>query len=368
MSDINFVTVDTETILSELINDFESYTGEVLYPGDARRLFLQGFAYLLVNIYSKINTAARSVLLRYSYGDVMDALGELYGTPRLEAKQATVTIRFTLSEVQSQDIIIASGTRVTPDGTLLFATDNNLTIKAGNLTGEVNATATVPGSAYNDFIPGQINKLVEGNAYVSSVTNTVTSSGGRDDEKDEAYLPRIQESPYSFSTAGPLQAYYYFAKNASSEVGDASPVFTSAGTVTIYVVKAGGVIPDANDQILTVVYDACNDRSKRPMTDNLIVLPATGVNTAVNVEYYISQDDSTNVTALKEKIESSVNDYVTWQKSKIGLTISPDKLRNLMQSAGASRINVISPTRVELTKSQIAQITSVTVTYKGLGD
>ena len=368
MSDINFVTVDANTITNELINDFETYTGDILYPGDARRIFLQGFAYVVVNLLSSINTTGRSNLLRYAFGDTLDALGELYGTPRFESQKASTIIRFTLSELQADDVMIAMGTRVTPDGALFFATDVILIIPAGNISGDISATATLSGTAHNNFIPGQINKLVDGNAYVASVSNTNTSSGGSETETDDDYRERIQAAPYSFSTAGPSQAYYYWAKNANVDVEDVSVVSLTAGSITIYVIKTGGVIPDIDDQVLIDVYNACNDKSRRPLTDNVIVAPATAVNTTIEVEYYIDESNASNALALQVDIIAAVNQYQTWQIIKMGRTINPDELRKLMLNAGASRVDVISPTRVELTDDQVAQITSKTVTYKGIGD
>ena len=368
MSEINFVNADAEQITSELINDFENYTGEILYSGDARRLFLQGFAYVFVNLLNSINTTGRSNLLRYAYSDTLDALGELYGTPRMEAQKAKVTIRFALAQAQPGAVTIPSGTRVTPDGNIFFATDTVLTIEGGSTYGEVTATATSPGIAYNGFAAGQINKLVDGNAYVASVVNTEMSSGGTDIESDDAYRERLREAPYSYSTAGPTQAYEYWARNASPDVGDVSITSPSAGNITIYVLKQGGVLPELEDPILTAVNAQVNDKSRRPMTDYVTVLPATPVNTTIEVEYYISPDNAVNTISIQSAVASSVNEYRAWQTGKIGRAINPDELRKRMLNAGASRVDITSPARVTMSTGEVAQITSTTVTYKGLGE
>ncbi len=368
MNEINFVQVDAQQITTELINDFENYTGEILYSGDARRIFLQSFAYVFVNLLNSINTTGRSNLLRYAFRETLDALGELYGTPRLQAQKANTNIRVTLSEVQAEVIFIPAGTRVTPDGNLFFFTDSILTIPAGATYGEVSATAAKEGPSYNGFIAGQINKLVDGNAYVATVSNTNESSGGEDIESDDNYRERLRNAPYSYSTAGPTLAYEYWAKNASADVGDVSVISPSAGNITIYVLKKGGVIPGSGDAVITAVNTACNDKSRRPMTDRVTVVPATAINTTINVEYYISPDNSVNSSAIQTTVAAAVNEYEAWQTSKIGRTINPDELKKLMLNAGASRVDIIAPSRATVLSSEAAQITSSTVTYKGLGE
>ncbi|QNU67270.1 baseplate J/gp47 family protein [Ruminiclostridium herbifermentans] len=368
MSEINFVNIDAEQITSELINDFENYTGEILYAGDARRLFLQGFAYVFVNLLNSINTTGRSNLLRYAYGDTLDALGELYGTPRMEAQKAKVTIRFTLSQAQPGVVTIPAGTRVTPDGNIFFATDTVLTIAGGSTYGEVTATATSPGIEYNGFAAGQINKLVDCNPYVSSVVNIDMSSGGTDIERDDAYRERLRAAPYSYSTAGPTQAYEYWARNASPDVGDVLVTSPSAGNITIYVLKQDGAIPELEDTIIAAVNNEVNDKSRRPMTDYVTVVPATPVNTTIEVEYYISPDNAFNAASIQSAVASSVNKYRVWQTGKIGRAINPDELRKHMLNAGASRVDITSPTRVTMSVGEVAQITSASVTYKGIGE
>ena len=46
------------------------------------------------------------------------------------------------------------------------------------------------------------------------------SDGGADKESDAAFYDRMRESMETFSTAGPLGAYEYFAKTASALIVD----------------------------------------------------------------------------------------------------------------------------------------------------
>ena len=121
-NDINFVERNSETIENEMINLFESYTGETLPLGDVRRQFIQGMAYVVTMLVNGINTTGRNNLLRYAHNEFLDGLGEeLYGVHRLTAAPATVDLKFTLSNAQATDIEIPKGTRVTADGKIYFA-------------------------------------------------------------------------------------------------------------------------------------------------------------------------------------------------------------------------------------------------------
>jgi phage-related baseplate assembly protein len=165
-----------------------------------------------------------------------------------------------------------------------------------------------------------------------------------------------------------LQAYEYWARNASPDVGDVSVTSPDAGNITIYVLKKDGVIPVTGDAVLDSVNSACNDKSRRPLTDNVTVLPASAKNTTISVEYYISPDNSVNATMIEAAVTNAVNDYKAWQTTKIGRTINPDELRKLMLNAGASRVDIITPERAAVLINEVAQITTPTITYKGLGE
>lgn len=362
--EINFVETDAEYIASDIISRFEEYLGEALYPGDERRIFLQGISYLIADQLIHINETGRENLLRYATGNKLDGIGESYFlTNRLEATFATTVIKFTLSDAQSADVIIPKGTRVTPDGKAFFATDEEIVFpaKSVELEKEVSATATVGGISHNDFEAGQINKLVDTNPYISSVSNTIASDNGSDRESDDEYRERLRIAPFAFSVAGPSNAYESIAMSASSEIGDVHAYSPSPGVVEIAVIKDNGEIPTSNDDVLTLILDTCSAKDRRPLTDNVKVVPATGVDTNISVTYYVANND----TSKKKAIESAVDEYKAWQVEKIGRDINPDKLRSLMFSAGAARIEITSPTYTSLEENEIAKIGTVTITYGG---
>lgn len=361
--EIQFVDTDAEVLNADLVSKFEEYLGETLEAGDERRMFLQGFAYVLADQLNHINETGRSNLLRYALGNELDALGDLFHNARLDAKHASVTMRFTLSAAQSHSVVIPQGTRITPDGEIFFATDEQITFTPNTveLTKDVSATATVAGNSHNDLAVGTINILVDTNPYIATVENITVSGGGSDIETDNEYRGRLRESPFSFSIAGPANAYRAIAMAVSGDVADVGVYSPSAGVVEIAVVKDGGEIPSANDEILTKILEACSDKTVRPLTDYVQVVPATAAPVNINVTYYVANGD----TSKKAAIEAAVEEYKAWQVAKVGRAIVPDELQDRMKAAGAARVVITEPAYVELEENQIAQFGTESITYGG---
>lgn len=374
MSDINFIEVDAQKINNELITDFETAYGETLYPSDERRIFLQQETQVIVGLKNNINDSARQNLLRYAKGENLDAFGERVNTPRIAAQKAIVSCRITLSAAQSTDTIISSGKRITPDGVLFFALESDLTIPAGQLTIDTTYEATETGASYNGFTAGQIKTIVDQIPYVSSIVNIDTSSGGADIEADDdgvnvwsGYRERIRQAPGSFSTAGPEDAYIYWAKTADTNITDVKPTSPSPGVTKITILMKNGELP--TQTILDKVLSICSNKKVRPLTDNVLASAPAVVNYNIDLTYYISVDNSAEENSIRNVIENTdgvVDSYILWQKSKMGRAINPDYLRQLMLNAKAFRIDMTSPSYQTIGENEVAKIGTITVVYGGL--
>lgn len=364
---IKFVDADAQSIQNELIKAYQDKTGTILYPGDPRRVFFLQLVPVLLALKNDINYTGNQNLLPFAEGDVLDALGDRIGVPRLESQPAQVTMKFTLSAIQNDTVTIIKGTRVTPDGVLYFTTVSDLIIPPGETVGNVIAESIVGGEKYNDFVPDQINILVDPVPFVSSVTNTDTSSGGSDEEEDEAYRERQRIAPASFSVAGPTDAYVFFAKSADVDIVDVAVTSPLDGEVNVYILMKDGLIP--NQSVLDKVTVEVNADNRRPLTDKVTVFASTAINYDINVTYYISEDRSTEVSAIRAAIEDpggAVDQYEAWQYGKLGRAITPDDLQSRMYNAGAYRVVVTSPVYTEINPNEFATRNLKTVTYGGL--
>jgi phage-related baseplate assembly protein len=364
---VSFVDADAESIQNELITAYEQATGTTLYPGDPRRIFLLQLVPVLLGLRNDINYTGNQNLLPFARGAVLDALGERIGVPRLQAQPAKVTMRFTLSAIQPNTVTIPKGTRVTPDGLLFFATVEDLNIAPGDTFGDVIAESSEGGEKYNGFVPGQINLLVDPIPYVASVTNIDTSSGGSDQETDDAYRERQRLAPSAFSVAGPTNAYVFFAKSADVNIVDVAVTSPSDGVVNIYPLLKNGGIPD--ESVLDKVLAEVNADDRRPLTDKVNVLAPSVRNYDIDVTYYISAERSAEVAAIRTAIENAggvVDQYEQWQYAKLGRAITPDELMSRMYNAGAYRVVVTSPVYTEIDPNEVALRGTRNVVYGGL--
>lgn len=220
MADLKFITTDSAEIHDQIISDLENGVTEPLYPGDERRLFAEALVPLFVAVYNAVNDAARQKMLRYARGPVLDALGERAGAIRQEPVPATTTLRFSLNSPAGENVIITAGTRATGDNTRYFATDSTVVIAAGSTSVTVSATSTDGGEIYNGIQAGAINVLVDLIPYVDAVENITITAGGSDEESDDSLRERIRIAPSKTSTAGPVNAYKYWAKSADPTISD----------------------------------------------------------------------------------------------------------------------------------------------------
>ena len=96
----------------------------------------------------------------------------------MEPEKARTTLQYTLSIPLEVATTIPAGTRATPDGEIVFATLEDLTIPAGQRTGNVEAECQTEGESGNGFVPGQINQPIDVFPYYESVENITEEQTG----------------------------------------------------------------------------------------------------------------------------------------------------------------------------------------------
>lgn len=369
MANLKFIDDDPNAIIDSIITMHEAITGRTLYPADPERLFLLSLAQIIVQQRVLINSTARQNLLRYAAGEVLDNIGEMYDTSRLPAEAARTTVQFTLSIPLASAQIIPAGTRIGPQGgggELYFMTADVLQIPAGEVTGSITAVCSVPGEIGNSFIPGQLNTLIDPLPFVQSVVNTTTSTGGVEQETDDAYRQRIRSAPESFSVAGPAGAYEFWAKSASSSIIDVAVESPAAVEVVLVPLLIGGEIP--SQDMLDAVLAAVTQKEVRPLTDKVTAQAPEAVPYNINLTYYIDRSRAAETTTIQQAVTAAVSEYALWQKSKLGRDINPSELIKRVMAAGALRVQVTEPTFVDLSRFQVAQDATISVTFGGLED
>lgn len=362
--DIHFVDTDTNTVVNALIQSYEAFTGRTLYPADPARLFILWVADIIIQERVNIDFSARQNVPRYAEGEYLDSLAELFKDAyRLEPEKAKTTLRFTLSIPLEVATIVPAGTRVTVDGEIIFQTVQALTIPAGDLFGNVEAECQTAGEIGNGFVPGQITQLIDIFPYFGSVENVSESDGGADEESDAAFYERMRESVETFSTAGPLGAYEYYAKSASALIVDVKATSPEPGEVDVRVLLSGGLLP--GEEILKEVLDILNADKVRPLTDHVTVAAPETVPYDIDFTYWTQEGGAVSDEKVAENIAAAVRTFKEWQGAKMGRDVNPSYLISLLMQAGAKRVKVRSPVDTVVPDNAVAVIGETAVVNGG---
>ena len=373
LPDISFIDGITlqglqNLLISAYLKKYEEVTGRRirLAKADPNRIILLANAQVLYQGFEHIDRAGKMNFLKYSYGEFLRNLAAFKNVAELEPKPATVNVKWMLAEPRTVVTAIPEGTRVTADFETFFESTEYNEIPIGETEIVITMTCTEAGEKGNGFAPGEIIEQVDPLAFIDSIVNIDTSAGGTDEESDQSIAERTYLAPSAYSTAGPDDAYIYHAKNYDPSIGDVVPTSPTPGVVDIRFMMADGTIPSAATIAGLKSYLA--QRGKRPLTDNLQVGAPEVVSYNITATYYINKSDRANAEAIQDGAEQAVEDYKDWQSAKIGRDINPDELRGYMKEAGVKRIVITAPEFTVLTKQQIAQCSTVTLTYGGLED
>lgn len=359
-----------DDIQAKMVSDYEAKyketTGKTLKlnRSDPETLKLYACSVMIYQMMLHIDMAGKMDLLKYAYGDFLDNLGANRGVSRLPSYPAKTTVRFTLSAEQTSAVTIPAGTRVTNGDKLYFETDEVAEIPIGAMSVDVVATCDEEGEEGNGLIAGALNILVDPIAYIGSVTNITTTSGGSDIESDEDFAERIYLAPSGYSVAGPRDAYKYHTKSYSASIGDVEVTSPEPCEVEIRFLMANADIP--TESIIADVQEFLNDEKIRPLTDRLTVYAPTPQEFDIEMTYYINTSDADKALTIQTEVNKAVADYITWQTGTIGRDINPSVLTQMVVDAGAKRAEVVSPTFTVVPPGSVARAGTQAVTYGGI--
>lgn len=215
---------------------------------------------------------------------------------------------------------------------------------------------------------GQVNRLVDTFPFSYSVENTEETAGGADIEDIEALRSRTQMAPESFSSAGPVGAYKYWAKTANQLIINVSIASPSPGVVEIIPLLQNGVMP--SQAILDEVYAVCNADTRRPLTDHVIVRSPEKVFFDIDLTYYIARNNSAMGLQIQQSAVKALQEYIMWQKTSLGRDINPSQLTKMLMKAGVKRVDIREPIFTVLKHFElgVANEDNTSFIYGGLED
>lgn len=372
LPDISFIgDIELTDVEQQMITDYKNRYAELndgeevsLERGEPISLVLYACAVQLYQMYLYIDKAGKENLLKYAEGEALDHIAASRGISRNPATYATVTMKFTLAAAQPGVTAIPKGTRVT-NGSVYFATTSYAEIRAGEIETTVECAALEAGEGSNDIAPGAINVLVDPIPYMQSVTNVSESAGGADTESDDALKDRIYVAPSRYSTAGTESSYKYWIQTFNQNITDALVTSKEPGEVDVAFL-IGGDIPE--DTTVKALQTFLENPEIKPLSDKIVVTAPEVTTYDLNIKYFINKSDAAKVESIQAAVESAVNDYITWQRAKIGRDINPSELTRRVIVAGAKRLEIAAPAFTKVSATGVAVVGTKTVTYGGLED
>lgn len=359
--------LDPNLILSDMIAAFQAAAGRTLYPAQVERLLINLYAYRESLVRNAIQYAGEQNLLAYANFPMIDYLGQLLGVTRLAAQGATTTIQFTLANALSIACAIPQNTQIgSIDGQFIFATNEDLSIPAGTLSGSVTATCTTPGPDGDGYLPGQIDVQLNPSALIASATNTTTSAGGSAPETDDHLRARIQAAPNQFSVAGPAGAYRFFALGADPSIIDVQAVSPAPGQVNVYILtgpiqQQPAAAPNqaglANPTLLAKVQSAISADSVRPLTDTASALAVTEVDYQISgvITLYADADPASTMAA----VNTAAQNYAIALAGRIQRDIVPSQIIEALSAPGVYEVTLAEPQYTQLQPGQWANCVAI---------
>lgn len=359
--------LDPNLVLNDMIAAFEAAANRTLQPAQVERLLINLYAYREALTRNNIQWAGQQSLLAFANFPNLDYLGELLGVTRLGAEAASTTLTFTLAAALTYNYDIPLGTQVgTFDGLVVFATEADLVIPAGQLTGSVTAEATVAGTQSNGYTSGQVTQLLSPTPQLQSATNTATTSGGSAGETDDQLRARIQLAPNSFSSAGPVGAYQFFALSADPTIVDISVVSLLPGQVTVTVLTgptltqpaaAPNTAAIASSIILGEVATAL--ANVRPLTDTVLVVAAAEVDYQITASV-IAYADADEAAVLAAANAAAIT-FAQNLANQLQTDIVPSQIIAALSVPGVYEVVLSSPIYTPIGAGQFANCTAITL-------
>lgn len=369
-----FFDVTAEKLYEQFIKKLQALTGEKLYEGDERLIYMQSMLVIIVALLNMCNEETKARMLRFAYGEILDAIGDFKRCTRLQPAKATCTMKFSTNKSKAYPITIPIGTRVS-DGNYIFRVLATGVLEAGRLDTLIEVECEKGGNGANHLPIGSISTMIDNIIGITGCTNVTTTTGGDDGEPypydadkypdgddgtgDNRYRERIRLSNAAYSCAGSEDAYIYWAKTASADIIDVGVISEQvAGTIDLVVMTKDGT---PTNEIIEKVNSICSSKKVRPMNDIVNVIPPETITYNIKLEYTI-MDGNQNLAIidLTDEEKGAFSRFAEYTGARLGRDINADLLHHYcMQAGSVYSCKVIEPESLELKPNQVAKWSGV---------
>ncbi|WP_367971618.1 baseplate J/gp47 family protein [Vibrio scophthalmi] len=320
---------DYQKTLARVRQNYQTATQHFPGTSDPETFQLEQIAYEREMLVDEINYEGQQNLLAFAKGAKLDNLGAFVDCERLKPTPASSDFLFTF-KAEHRGFTIRKGFNILArDGKTIFQTIADEVIEAKKTSSTLTLYAQEVGPNANGFMAGEIAQISKPMSDIVSAVNTTISVGGSLEESNESYAERIYLAPSGFSSAGPFDAYEYFARSAHPGIARVKVLSPEPNHIVIYIRMRDGSLP--SQAILDAVEAFCSDQKRRPIGDLVKVKAAEPyhVSTTVHLEIYSNMQSmaASTVTAVKSKLDTLT---ARWQL-QLGKDILPENLTSEAQ-------------------------------------
>ncbi|QCB41039.1 baseplate assembly protein [Sphingomonas sp. PAMC26645] len=184
-------------------------------------------------------------------------------------------------------------------------------------------------------------------------------------EDDDSFRARVVLGPEGFAAAGPELAYVKRAKDAGTEVLDASAISPAPGEVLVTVLSRSGdgTAPEA---LVQAVRDIVNDPAVRPVGDLVTVAAATQRRFAIDARMwtFAGPDPALLIATARVRLDTYLID-----SRRLGRNVTLSGINAALTVPGVQRVEILAPAAdVICDRTQAALCTSASITHGGYDD
>jgi phage-related baseplate assembly protein len=184
-------------------------------------------------------------------------------------------------------------------------------------------------------------------------------------EDDNSFRARIVLGPEGFAAAGPELAYVKRAKDAGTDVLDASAISPAPGEVLVTVLSRSGdgTAPDA---LVQAVRDIVTDPAVRPVGDLVTVAAATQRRFVIDARMwtFAGPDPALLIATARVRLDTYLID-----SRRLGRNVTLSGINAALTVPGVQRVEILSPAAdVVCDRTQAALCTALTIAHGGYDD
>lgn len=305
------------TIISELVAIYQSYDTEYV-PNESDEVMpvLETFAYRELQTRTYVNDLVRQSFWQTATGLDLDFHASEFFIERDKGAKPTASVTFILGTILSTPYVLEAGLE-------LLNEDGSTSLLLADVTFPAGSTEASGIAELQLYIATSDTKVISTmvtKAYLSSMTQTTTYSGGSNAMSDDTLRALIALADEQQTTAGSIKSYTYWALSSDARITDINVYRETPGEVEVIVHSLTGV----DITMLERVRSATSASTHRPLTDTVNVRAASVINYDITAVLTVSEDVDapSTLNAAKTRLLERLNAVEIGKSVTLGMIIS----------------------------------------------